>query len=347
MATNSLSLRSAFLRSFAAFIFLAALAGVSSLWAQDSGMETRVIRLSWTRDEYALRYEVIVQKEENGVYRNVHREFTQDSSVEIPLPAGNYRCSVIPYDFLNRPGTRSAWSSMEIRASHEPEPLELADLPETETEEPLEADTEENSIADDPPAEKKKTADAYFSIAWMPVVPAHFTAEDRVFNKNPALFGLGTRFGFVSAKQSFLNPGLEVAFSFLRDSIDEQYALDDVSVMTEQYMSKFYSLVFDLNLVMQKHLSNPAFILSFQAGGGITFQYATESYSIRFSDGYEDVIMQDQSTVRCFPQINLGVSLILLPRDHFYLEFGVDYSYLFTQNNPGYLRPRLGLGTRY
>jgi len=326
-------------------VFLLTLAGLYSLWAQET---SRVIRLSWTKDDYALRYEVIVEKEENGVYRSVHREFTQGFSVEIPLPEGNYRCSVIPYDFLNRPGTRSEWTTMEVRASHDPEPLKLADLPETETEEPLATDAEEIIIADDvPPVEKKKTVDAYLSIAWMPVVPAHYTAEDHVFNKKPALFGLGTRFGFVSAKQSFLNPGLEVAFSFWHDSITDQYAFDDVSGITEQYTAKFNSLVFDLNLVMQKHLSNRAFILSLQAGGGITFQYVTESYSIRFSDGYEDFLMQDEFSVRYFPQINLGVSLILLPRNHFYLEAGVDYSYLFTQNNPGFLRPRLGLGSRF
>jgi len=332
-------------KNFAVFVFLLALAGFSPLWAQDPGAETRVMRLSWTKDDYALRYEVLVEREEDGAYRNVHREFTQGFSVEIPLPAGNYRCSVIPYDFLNRPGQRSEWISMEVHVLLKPE------LSAAEAEEPLaaetetETETEEIVIAPPPPEEKPKSVEKYFGIAWMPVIPAHFTVEDQMFDEKPTLVGFGTRLGFVTAKQSFLNPGLELAFSFWNDTLTEQYVFDQY--ITEQYKSTFYTFVFDVNLVMQKYLSNRAFILSLQAGGGVTLQYVSQSYSIRFSDGFGSYSMWEDSDLRYNTQINIGASLIWAPRGAFFLEAGLDYSYLFTKNNPGLLRPRLGLGTRY
>jgi len=338
------------IKNFAAFVFLLTLAGFSSLWAQDPGVETRVMRLSWTKDDYALRYEVLIEKEEDGVYRNVHREFTQDFSVEIPLPEGNYRCSVIPYDLLDRPGQRSEWISMEVHVLLKPE-LSVTDIPDTP--EPLaaepETEAEEIIIADPPPEEKKKSVENYFGVAWMPIIPVHFAPEDQMFDEKPSLAGFGARLGFVSAKQSFLNPGLEVAFSYWHNSLTEhifdEYAY--MTGMTEQFTSKFYSFVFDINLVMQKYLSNRAFILSLQAGGGITFQYVSQSHSMSFFDGFENYPMWEEPDFRYYTQLNIGVSLIWTPRGSFYLEAGVDYSYLFTRSNPGFLRPRLGLGTRY
>jgi len=354
---NSACPQSVSSRRFAAFVFLLTLAGagLTPLWAQDPGMESRVIRLSWTKDDYALRYEVIVEKEENGIYRNVHREFTQAFSVEISLPEGNYRCSVIPYDFLGRPGERSEWISMEVRALLEPEP------PETETEEMPETETEELPEIVEPPeiveiiigppirARKKMLVDKYFGIAWMPVVPAHSTSEDQFLNKNPSLSGVGTRLGFVSAKQRVFSPGLELAVSgwngFFKD-VSDQYISDPgiTDYYITHYKTNLLSLAFDLNFVMQKYFSNRTFILSLQAGGGITFLSMLGWYTANFGESEEFFF---DSGLKYYPQATLGVSLIWLPRGSFYVETGLDYSYLFSQNNFGYLRPRLGLGTRY
>jgi hypothetical protein len=80
-----------------------------------------VQRLAWIGDEYVLRYEVVIEKEEEGRFREQHREFTDMSFIEVSLSPGKYRYRVIPYDFLNRPAAGSDWVSFEVYAALMPE----------------------------------------------------------------------------------------------------------------------------------------------------------------------------------------------------------------------------------
>jgi archaellum component FlaF (FlaF/FlaG flagellin family) len=100
------------------------LLGLIPLPAQSGGyyLETRFMqRLAWIGDDYALRYEVIIEKENEGVYGGLLRESTNASFIDVSLPPGNYRYRVIPYDFLDRPRTGSEWISFEVRAIVKPE----------------------------------------------------------------------------------------------------------------------------------------------------------------------------------------------------------------------------------
>ena len=100
----------------------------SFLWPQTPGYfldtnnpEPRFVqRLTWTKDNYALRYEVIIEKIEGTSFRRIQQEFTNDHFIEVSLAPGNYRCSVIPYDFLNRPGKEAAWTRFEIQPALNP-----------------------------------------------------------------------------------------------------------------------------------------------------------------------------------------------------------------------------------
>jgi hypothetical protein len=86
-----------------------------------SGNETRFIqRLSWVGDEYALRYEVIIEREAEGGYRELLRQFTPEQFIEVSLMHGKYRFCVIPYDFLNQSGTRADWMYIEVLAAMNP-----------------------------------------------------------------------------------------------------------------------------------------------------------------------------------------------------------------------------------
>jgi len=332
---NTACSRSVSLRCFAALAFLLMFAGLSPLWAQDSapGMGSRVIRLSWTKDDYALRYEVLVEIEDDGIYRNVHREFTQGFSVEIPLPEGNYRFSVIPYDLLNRPGQPSEWISMEVRAILEPEPPE--------------AETEEIVIDDLPPEEKKKTVDTYLSIAWMPVIPVHFTDNDQVFGETPSLPGVGIRLGFVSSQPGVLNPGLEFAMAWHGFSMTVPVEQTEYATISNSINSNL--LVFNFNIVMQKYFFARALILSLRAGAGLTLQF--DSHSSKYSDTEGNTFNypneNDDRLFSQYAQATMGVSLAWLPRNHFFLEAGLDYSYFITQDNPGCFRPWIGMGCRF
>jgi hypothetical protein len=109
------------------------IANCSFIFAQEG--ETRFIqRITWNEDEYARSYEVIIEKEEEpaaeaggrgsppvGTYSELRRESTPESFIETPLLPGNYRCRVIPHNFLNQPGEASEWRYIEVRAALNPE----------------------------------------------------------------------------------------------------------------------------------------------------------------------------------------------------------------------------------
>ena len=71
-------------------------------------------RFAWTEDPYALRYEVLIEKEEDGVYHNVLREFTDEPFIYFPLTPGIYRLRVIPFDFRNLPGAMTPWRYFRV-----------------------------------------------------------------------------------------------------------------------------------------------------------------------------------------------------------------------------------------
>jgi hypothetical protein len=92
------------------------------LYAQDGDGETRFIqRLTWTGDEYSRRYEVVIEREEGGSYREIRREFTADLFIDVPLLLGKYRSLVIPYNFLDMAGDASPWMYIEVLAALNPE----------------------------------------------------------------------------------------------------------------------------------------------------------------------------------------------------------------------------------
>jgi hypothetical protein len=105
------------------------LLGLFPLAAQSGGyyLETRFVqRLVWSGDDYAMRYEVIIQKENAGEYSGLLQETTSAFYIDVSLPPGNYRYRVIPYDFLDRPRTGSEWINFEIRAIVKPELVDFS-----------------------------------------------------------------------------------------------------------------------------------------------------------------------------------------------------------------------------
>jgi hypothetical protein len=78
-------------------------------------------RISWTKDEYALRYEVLIEKEEHNKYSRVLREFSEEPFIFVSLPPGNYRLRVIPYDFRDIPGRGSNWKNFKVLAVTTPD----------------------------------------------------------------------------------------------------------------------------------------------------------------------------------------------------------------------------------
>jgi len=100
-------------RNFAFILLFLCLVNVSFSQENDTGSRHRI---TWTRDDYALRYEVLIEKEENNKYSRVLREFTEDPFLLISLPPGNYRLRVIPYDFRDIPGKGTGWKNFKVLA---------------------------------------------------------------------------------------------------------------------------------------------------------------------------------------------------------------------------------------
>ena len=89
--------------------------------------ESRIIqRLTWKADIYALRYEVIIQEDDKGVYTEILRHMTENFFIDVSLPPGNYRLAVIPYDFRNLPAGGLNWKNFTIVSAQVPELTDLS-----------------------------------------------------------------------------------------------------------------------------------------------------------------------------------------------------------------------------
>jgi hypothetical protein len=285
-------------------------------FAQDG--ETRFIqRLTWPEDEYARRYEVIIEKEEGGEYRGLFHEFTTALFIQVSLLPGKYRCRVITHDFLNRPGPVPEWKYMEVLA---------VPAPGTNTTDDIELVHKTGDAEPVQPADDK--VNLFLSAAWAP----SFTISDggnRFFKRDMSLSGATVRFGVVLAKNFFnINPGLElpVSYNFFNTGTDEPAHL----------------LTFGLNLTALKRLP-----------GNKTERVPTElvppALTFRLGAGYGLLFTEDADTAASFSggksfHINAGVSFLLFFMKNLYLETGLDYTHWFTEPTSYYFRPWLGIG---
>ena len=76
-------------------------------------------RISWSEEEFAMYYEVLIQKDD-GEYRDYRHESTEETFLNISLPPGKYRFSVMPYDLLGQTGQVSEWRAFEILTAFQP-----------------------------------------------------------------------------------------------------------------------------------------------------------------------------------------------------------------------------------
>lgn len=295
----------------------------------DSGAVPFVQRISWAEDQYALRYEVLIEKEVNGEYRREKQEYTDRSSIEVSLLPGQYRCRVTPYDLLNRPGEGSEWLRFEVRPAEEiiaiaiaepvvqekdPEPVSVLKEPE-----PL---FEPEQIAEKAPKEKKpprekvkkvrdKAVDIYLGAQWLPQLPVYGGGND-FLGTGPALAGAGIRFGMAYSKLGFMSPGFELAASWHK-------------------VDALHSVSGGLNLLVQKWFANEKMALRVRAGAGFTWLPQSPYTTISMTEGIH---------------INTGLSFLWLPWKLFYLEAGVDFAHYFTSDQSGSFLPFIGAGLK-
>jgi len=213
----------------------------ASLWAQTT--ETPFVqRLTWVGDEYATRYEVIIEKDENGKYKKVFQEFTTNFFIEVSLPSGKYRFQVIPYDFFNIPVPETEWMDFEVR--HLEIIMASQDEPESKNEVIVPGPDPEKTM------ENKNKFDIYLGLMWIPILPIY--GENKSFGENMSPYGAGLRLAVFPAKRNVLNLGMEGSSSWL------------VSVSDQPV----HSLTFDLNVALR--FSDDRGVLSSKIGAGVS-----------------------------------------------------------------------------
>jgi len=338
----------------------------SSLWAQSpppggSGryvIEQRYVQnLVWIGDEYTLKYEVIIEQEDEGGgapggalggYRTYIREFTEKQSFQVSLPVGKYRYRIIPYDYLEQPGEASDWVNIEIK----PAPIVPAEVQKEdddsyvihpdETEDgsyvihPVE-DEQTAPCADETVVvsrndtvtagadETEKLLNLFVNAAWTPLIPL-FGRMSEVFDKKFYALGASVRFGALFNKPRWFNPGVELSMSWY--GLNSDRGGDKIDVQTG---------VTGINILAQKKLPNPKMAVTVRAGFALIFQVGEVSV--------EDYAY---STGGLIPQISFEASFLWFAYKSLYLEGGIEFAYLIDKNtNSGCLRPWIGAGWKF
>jgi hypothetical protein len=89
------------------------LGGVNIIEQTESGFRISQ-RLNWAGDEFAGRYEVIIELLEEGGYREVLRRPTTEPFIEVSLSPGKYRYKVLVYNLLGRVDHEMDWSILDV-----------------------------------------------------------------------------------------------------------------------------------------------------------------------------------------------------------------------------------------
>ncbi|WP_461257687.1 hypothetical protein [Treponema sp. R80B11-R83G3] len=329
------------------FVFLTALFLFNRpLWAQarqsqqppsDDGryvVEQRYVQeIEWIGDEYALKYEIEIEKNEGGKYKTHIREFTEKPNIQVSLPVGKYRYRVIPYDYLEQPGEASDWVNVEIK----PAPIVSFEVQKADDgsyvlhpydNEQIVPGVNEiviNNSGDSIITVGGKTGNfinLYAGAAWSPLIPLYGRLQE-IFRSEFYAAGASVRFGALFNKLQWFSPGIELSTSWY--ALNNSLGGDNIGIQTG---------VTGFNFVAQKKLPNPKMAVTLKAGFALTFQVG-------------EINVEDYSytTGVLIPQINVEASFLWFAWKRLYVEAGVGFAHSMNGNsNSGFLRPQIGAG---
>jgi len=309
-------------------------------------IEQRYLRLLvWIGDEYTIKYEVVIERGEGKTYRAFSREFTENPSLLVSLPPGNYRYMIISYDYFEQPGGVSEWVNLEIKPatvvpvevqteedgsyiirSPGSEPI-VPGVGEIVIKNPAELETENGVLVVD---EKKAGGPSktlfYLNAAWSPLIPLYGGIQE-VFGNNFYAQGASLRFGAFYNKQNWLFiPGLELSTSWF--ALNKTNGGDTVLIQAG---------VTGINIVAQKKLPNSKMAITLRAGGALAFQ-----------TGEIDTADETNTIGGLAPQFKAEASFLYQVWKNFYAETGLSFTFHLNKNNSsGYLNPWLGAGWKF
>ena len=340
-------------------------------------------RFSWAESAYTLRYEVVVESIDLGVFREVLREFTEQLFIEVSLPPGRYRFRVIPYDLFNRPGEGTDWEFFEIRLAVNPEPAgffpEYFRLDTARAEHVL--NVFGNNFAFDAeiflvslyygftidPAEQEVIFDedtgrseARLVFDHAQLIPGYFTVHVR----NPG--GLeASLLGFIIERREpgpgrldfYFGAAWMPLFHVQGNGVNYLYggALRFAMIYSAQ---RFLNMGLEITASAYFYQNGLRAILAENnlllqrpfSGGRLAFNLRA-GMGIVLSAAEEAnaaAPAQDQSPLNESAIFaNTGFSFVWLPFANFYIEAGINYTYFFALDNfSGALRPWIGMGLR-
>jgi uncharacterized membrane protein (Fun14 family) len=300
------------------------LIGFTSLWAQTA--EIRFVqRLTWGGDRNVMRYEIIIERREEGQFRWFLQRFSETNFVEVPLPPGEYRFQVIPYNFSNQPiqpvqplewvnfnvlpgDSRFSTGEHEIITTGPTDEVRHTDGKATHPE-----------ISD-----HKNQFNIYLGLAYIPLLPVHGT--NQFFGEKSSLFGTAVRVSAIPVRQSVVSYGMEFAalWRVYNVSYTEVVTIDEQEPTTRKGSNSKQALTFDLNAIAQTRFSARTAI-NLRLGAGVTLAGSSQ-YAIN---------------------VNTGMSFLLLIMDNLYFETGINYSQFFAKDYFGSIQPWFGLGYRF
>jgi hypothetical protein len=200
-----------------------------------------VQRIVWFEDEYVLKYEVVIEKDEGEGYLVFMREFTELPELQISLLPGNYRYQVIPFDFLDQPGEASEWVALNVL----PAPINIVES------------TDDNFLLF---SYNDSLFKIYMNAVWLPIYPL-YGGMQQIYGNEFYASGAALRFGILFTKLMFFNPGLELSTSW--------YALKNVH---SDYKINMNAGVIGFNILAQKWLPNRTMAVTLRIGSGVGFQ---------------------------------------------------------------------------
>jgi hypothetical protein len=333
----------------------------------NSGEPRFIQRLAWSGGEYALRYEVLVEKLEGGKYISRIREFTAALFIDVSLPPGAYRFSVIPYDVLDRPGESSGWVTIEVLPALRPELYNVSQEPNYNDSRfylfKLEGDNllpgseiylrRQDGERVVPEVKNFEDGRAFLYFDRRQLIPGEY----EIFVRNPGgleagISGISLAVpvkvgGTAAAKPVNINigAGWMPVLPVYGESFGGRISVfgAEVRISTVFYIPDIYIGPEITGLLY--YLNDPLGLRSLAVGGGIMVQKPMPSLrtAVNFRLGAEYVIPHGDNPIHA----NMGVSFLWKMIKNLFVEVGIDYTHLFNESTSGYLRPRLSIGYEF
>jgi hypothetical protein len=359
------------------------------LWGQEAeyrlGPDGRFVQtLRWAGQEDVLYYEVEIEKQAGELWEKAVTEKTEPASIEVSLEPGIYRYRARAYDVLERPREEAGWVQFEVLSAKQPRlsrfspdafyldedvvwvlnlfgnnlvgeisllgPRGKIVKPDTVTAERsneevrlvfsyeklevgdyavhvvnpggLTADLEGFKIA------FRKPMDVNISAGYKPMIPLYGRINE-LLETDFFPIGVYSRLSLVPIKRQWGYIGFELEASWTYFLVTR----DNYEVQAQMPGGIFYG-------VYQKWFSNRIMALSFRIGGGI---YSVLDYHFIFNSG------ETEPMTVLIPVAAAGASFQWFVRKPFFIEIGLNFTHLFTVDNPspGYLQPFAGVGWQF